>query len=168
MHHGTLNRTSVQTWTRLRMLGLHMLNFLVSRGTNSSFRRPLNKDTWHLPRCCWYHSPPLRNSESLMMVPLLSSVLMIRAQMAQVSVVMPSLGGECWYSVYKKSLINVGKSQGWTTTLLRDKWRWKEKWSCQVECRPKGAGLLRLPPHFLVGSRGGGGERWHSIYHRSL
>lgn len=63
MHHGTLNRTSVQTWTRLRMLRLHMLNFLVSRGTNSSFRRPLNKDTWHLPRCCWYHSPPLRHSQ---------------------------------------------------------------------------------------------------------
>lgn len=31
------------------MLGLHMLNFLVSRGTNSSPRRPLNKDTWCLP-----------------------------------------------------------------------------------------------------------------------
>lgn len=98
-------------------------------------------------------------ASSLMAVPLLTSVPMIRAQMAQVSVVTPSLGGESWYSVYKKSLISVGKSQGRTMTSLRDKWRWKEKWPCQVECRPKGAVLLRLPPHFLVGSRGGGGQR---------
>lgn len=99
-----------------------------------------------------------------MTVPFLTSVPMIKAQMTQVSVVMPSLEGECWNSVYKKSLISVGKSQGRTMTLLRDKWRRKEKWPCQVECCPKGAVLLRLPPHFLVGSRGGGGERWHSIF----